>query len=206
LEKKNDLAEFENRLASLEVALTERLIGISPNHFLGREVTTGVVQQIPFTRFATQSNIDQAIIDLIGGSPGALNTLIELAAALNNDANFAANIINQLATKAPLTNPIFTGFVTIGNLSSQKKRISGKTALGTTGTTSIAHGIITSSKIVSIIGAIFYDANSCLPFNSRQIGAGTFAYCDSLNFNLANDNVASWMLDKRFEAVIEYLN
>ena len=109
--KKNGLAEFENRLASLELALTERLVDISPNHFLGREITTGVVQQIPFTRFATQSSIDQAIIDLVGGAPGVLDTLIELASALNNDANFASNIINQLTLKSDISNPTFTGII-----------------------------------------------------------------------------------------------
>jgi hypothetical protein len=109
ISKKNDVEELENRLATLELAINGRLTNINPNHFLGREINQGVVTQIPFTRFATQANIDQAIIDLVGGSPGALNTLMELATALNNDANFGANIINALALKAPLANPVFTG-------------------------------------------------------------------------------------------------
>ncbi|UVL30685.1 phage tail protein [Pseudomonas donghuensis] len=37
---------------------------------------------------------------LIGATPGALDTLVELAAALGNDPNYAATITNQLATKA----------------------------------------------------------------------------------------------------------
>lgn len=37
---------------------------------------------------------------LIGAAPGALDTLAEIAAALGNDANFAATITNQLAGKA----------------------------------------------------------------------------------------------------------
>lgn len=58
--------------------------------------------------------LDQAIIDLVGSAPGALNTLVELANALNNDANFASSITNALALKAPLANPVFSGFVTLG--------------------------------------------------------------------------------------------
>ena len=43
--------------------------------------------------------------------PAALNTLDELAAALNDDANYAATITTALGTKAPLNSPTFTGIV-----------------------------------------------------------------------------------------------
>jgi hypothetical protein len=47
--------------------------------------------------FATQSTIVAAITD---SAPGTLDTLNELAAALNDDANFSTTITNQIATKA----------------------------------------------------------------------------------------------------------
>lgn len=53
--------------------------------------------------------IATAIADLVASSPAALNTLNEIAAALGNDANFAATITNALALKAPLASPAFTG-------------------------------------------------------------------------------------------------
>ena len=43
------------------------------------------------------SLIDSGISLLIDGAPGALNTLNELAAALNDDSNFATTITNQIA-------------------------------------------------------------------------------------------------------------
>lgn len=43
------------------------------------------------------AEIQQAITDLIGGAPGALDTLNELAAALGDDANFAGTVANSLA-------------------------------------------------------------------------------------------------------------
>ena len=50
------------------------------------------------------------VIDvLIGGAPGALNTLNELAAALGDDAAYAATLTNSLALKAPLASPALTG-------------------------------------------------------------------------------------------------
>lgn len=60
---------------------------------------------------AVDSQIQAAIDALIGGAPGALDTLNELAAALNDDANFSATVTNQLALKAPLESPTFTGTV-----------------------------------------------------------------------------------------------
>ncbi|MFG0631455.1 hypothetical protein [Pseudomonas sp. xss_2] len=44
--------------------------------------------------------VQAAITALIAGAPGALDTLKELATALNNDPNFATTIVNALATKA----------------------------------------------------------------------------------------------------------
>jgi hypothetical protein len=50
----------------------------------------------------TQADIDNAIAALIGGAPGALDTLNELAAAVADDASFAASITNALAGKLPI--------------------------------------------------------------------------------------------------------
>lgn len=41
------------------------------------------------------------VADIIDGAPGALDTLNELAAALNDDANFATTVTNVLAGKSP---------------------------------------------------------------------------------------------------------
>ncbi|MCC5780747.1 hypothetical protein H7H48_16920 [Nitratireductor sp. B36] len=45
------------------------------------------------------ADIDAAINALINGSPGALDTLQELATAMGNDPNFATTVTNSLATK-----------------------------------------------------------------------------------------------------------
>ncbi|MFM7986665.1 MAG: hypothetical protein ACKPKO_45855, partial [Candidatus Fonsibacter sp.] len=42
-------------------------------------------------------------LNLIDNAPASLNTLNELATALDNDANFATNIQNQIALKASIT-------------------------------------------------------------------------------------------------------
>jgi hypothetical protein len=56
-----------------------------------------------------QARIAAAVAALVNSSPLALDTLAELAAALNNDKNFAATITAALALKAPLDSPALTG-------------------------------------------------------------------------------------------------
>ena len=56
----------------------------------------------------------EVITEILGaGVPAALNTLDELAAALGDDANFAATVTTSLGLKAPLASPTFTGTVTV---------------------------------------------------------------------------------------------
>ena len=61
------------------------------------------------TTFATQSYVNSQISDLIDGAPGTLNTLNELAAAINDNDNFASSITQSLALKSPIASPSFTG-------------------------------------------------------------------------------------------------
>lgn len=59
--------------------------------------------------FATA--VDTRIESRLGVAPAALDTFTEFAAALGNDANFATTTAAQLAQKAPVNNPTFTGTV-----------------------------------------------------------------------------------------------
>ena len=55
--------------------------------------------------------IGTAVSNLVDGAPGILDTLNELAAAINDDNNYTTTITTALATKAPLASPTFTGTV-----------------------------------------------------------------------------------------------
>ncbi|MEG4485263.1 hypothetical protein QUB04_09485 [Microcoleus sp. D2_18a_B4] len=107
--KNNEIEQLRLDLETLKLAIDGRLTELPANTLLGRDTTTGTVQQIPQSRFAKPSDIDTAIFNLIGSAPEALNTLDELAQALSDDANFATTITNSLAQKAPLVSPTFTG-------------------------------------------------------------------------------------------------
>ena len=49
--------------------------------------------------YATETYVDTAVSNLVDTAPDALNTLNELAAALNDDANFAGTVTTSLSTK-----------------------------------------------------------------------------------------------------------
>ena len=67
---------------------------------------------------ANKSYVDTQINAVIDSAPGALDTLNELAAALNDDASFSTTVTNSLATKAPLASPSLTGTPTAPTASS----------------------------------------------------------------------------------------
>ena len=64
------------------------------------------------TKVATTAYVTTAINNLINGAPSALDTLNELAAAMNDDAAFSTTVTNSLATKMPLAGGQFTGNIT----------------------------------------------------------------------------------------------
>lgn len=64
------------------------------------------------TQIANTAFVKAAITTLINGAPGTLDTLKEIAAAINNDPNYSTTINNALALKAPLASPALTGIPT----------------------------------------------------------------------------------------------
>ncbi|EKI5920995.1 phage tail protein [Escherichia coli] len=58
------------------------------------------------TRIATTAFVQAAITALINGAPDTLDTLKEIAAAINNDPKFSTTIKNALAGKQPLDNTL----------------------------------------------------------------------------------------------------
>ena len=61
------------------------------------------------TKIATTAYADTAVANLVASAPTALNTLDELAAALNDDASFSTTVTNSIATKLPLAGGTMTG-------------------------------------------------------------------------------------------------
>jgi len=67
------------------------------------------------TKVATTAYVETAVANLVASAPAALNTLDELAAALNDDASFSTTVTNSIATKLPLAGGTLTGALTINH-------------------------------------------------------------------------------------------
>lgn len=65
------------------------------------------------TKAYADSSASTAAANIVDSAPSTLDTLNELAAALNDDANFATTVTNSIAAKASLSGASFTGNVTV---------------------------------------------------------------------------------------------
>lgn len=66
----------------------------------GSTAWNSLTYAVDFSSYATQTYVDNSISSLIDSAPAALDTLNELAAALNDDASFATTVTNSLADKS----------------------------------------------------------------------------------------------------------
>ena len=67
------------------------------------------------TNIATTAYVTTAIANLVDGAPSTLNTLDEIAAALNDDAALNTTLTNSIATKLPLAGGTMTGDLILGD-------------------------------------------------------------------------------------------
>jgi hypothetical protein len=81
---------------------------------------TGLSNPSNATDAATKAYVDSEISNLIGGAGTALDTLEELADALNNDPNFAATVTAEIATKVSKAGDTMTG-----NLAMSGQKVTG---------------------------------------------------------------------------------
>jgi len=77
-------------------------------------VLTNLAAPSSDTDAATKGYVDTQVTNLVGGAPAALDTLNELAAALNDDAAFNTTVTNSIATKLPLAGGTMSGAIAMG--------------------------------------------------------------------------------------------
>ncbi|WP_429871474.1 phage tail protein [Escherichia coli] len=93
------------------------------------------------TQLATTAFVQAALTALINGAPATLDTLKEIAVAINNDPKFSTTINNALALKAPLSSPALTGTPTA------------PTAAQSVNNTQIATTAFVKSAIAEMVGS-----------------------------------------------------
>jgi len=67
------------------------------------------------TQVATTAFVSTAVSNLIDSAPGALDTLNELAAAINDDASFASTVTTSIGTKVSKSGDTMTGLLTLSD-------------------------------------------------------------------------------------------
>ena len=75
---------------------------------------TDVAEPVSGSDAATKTYVDTSIAAVIDGAPAALDTLNELAAALNDDASFHTTVTNALTGKLALSGGTMTGQLSLG--------------------------------------------------------------------------------------------
>ncbi|EEQ3014128.1 phage tail protein [Escherichia coli] len=93
------------------------------------------------TQIATTEFVQAALTAIINGAPATLDTLKEIAVAINNDPKFSTTINNALALKAPLLSPALTGTPTA------------PTAAQSVNNTQIATTAFVKSAIAAMVGS-----------------------------------------------------
>ena len=133
--------------------------------------------------YATQTDISNAISDLVNTAPTTLDTLNELATALGNDANFSTTVATSLSLKAPLDSPTFTGTVSgitasmvgLGNVDNESKAtmFASPTFTGTTTLQQSTEVLNTKTGATGVVvhdyslGAIWYHSSISANFTAN---------------------------------------
>jgi predicted phage tail protein len=188
--------------AFLDLTAGKMVFGNSTKHILwdGTNLTiSGVtIDSATLTNssgsFVTQADINTSINALIDGAPGTLNTLNELAAALDDDADFHTAVTTGLNARLPLTGGAMSGAITTNstfdgrNVSVDGTKLDG-IAAGATNTatpyytgaipnaTASATGLATSTQITKLDG-IAAGATNVTNNNQLTNGAGYITNAD----------------------------
>ncbi|EHX7805876.1 TPA: hypothetical protein HLQ89_15535 [Escherichia coli] len=118
VEFSNEISSTEERKAATPLAvktlhdLVDTKAPLDSPHLSGTPTSPTPEPGTNNTQIANAAFVYAAINALINGAPGTMDTLKEIAAAINNDPNFSTTINNALALKAPLASPALTGIPT----------------------------------------------------------------------------------------------
>lgn len=141
---------------------------------------TGLATPSANTDAATKAYVDTQVSNLVDAAPGALDTLNELAAAINDDASFSTTVTNSIATKVSKAGDSMTGALSMGN-----NKI---TSLGTPTASSDA---VNKSYIDTLFGSTSSAATSATSAANSASAAATSATSASTSASSASTSASS---------------
>ena len=148
------------------------------------------------TKIATTEYVTNKITTLIGGAPSTLNDLNELAAAINDDANYNSTLTTALATKLPLSGGAMTGAITTNStfdgrdVATDGAKLDGIASGATNTVGNATHtGEVTGSGALTIAADVVDAGNLKVTGNGttsqflRSDGDGTFTWATPTDTN-----------------------
>lgn len=108
--------------------------------------------------YATEGYVTTAVANLVDTAPASLDTLNELAAALNDDANFATTVTNALSTKLNLSGGNITGNLSVDTNVLFVDTVNDRVGIGTSSPTHNLHISNTGGSAYQRLTADFGDA------------------------------------------------
>lgn len=143
---------------------------------------TRVGTYLTSNNYATQSYVTTAVSNVIDSAPGALDTLNELAAALNDDASFASTVTTALGTKLSTSDFTSTANTWLGTKSSDNVS-EGSTNLYFT--TARARASVSGGTIIS-----YNSSTGVIGVNDASIGVSKFDSTVANTFSTKGTSIA----------------
>jgi hypothetical protein len=153
---------------------------------------------------ATKSYVDTAVANLIDAAPAALDTLNELAAAINDDSSFVTTVTTSIGTKVAKAGDSMTGNLDFGGTSKVTGLASPSSSADAANKsyvdTEVANAITTSTytagtniditgNVVSVTGL---DSTDISDFNTAALSATSLAYDAAGSAATAESNANSY--------------
>ena len=139
--------------------------------------------------YATVGYVTQQINSLIGGAPAILDTLNELALALNDDANFASSVATTLSNKLDLTGGTISG--SLQSLGGFIGNLSGTATNATNAGYAKTAGIATVSGYATNAGVSTYAVNAGVATYAPVAGIATYATSAGVATNAYTAGIAT---------------
>ena len=153
--------------------------------FTGTPTAPTAASNVNNTQIATTAYVTTAITNLIGAAPSALNTLSELADAINDDNNYAATVTTALSSKAPLASPTFSGTVNLGDFAGFN---AGSTVSSFSTDLTMANNSLTAVPVERVVKtyvdtALALKSNIASPSFTGTVSIGTILANSTVNVN-----------------------
>jgi len=166
------------------------------------------------TKIATTAYVTDKLTTLIGGAPSTLNDLNELAAAINDDANYNTTLTTALGTKLPKAGGQMTGNITMSGTETVDGRdlsVDGakldliEASADVTDTTNVVAALTAGTNVsIASDGTISAtDTNTTYSIQDGELSQNNFTDADHTKLNGIEASATADQTDAEIRAAVE---